>query len=51
MASSPIPEPKKLSHDDDVYCSDPSCAYCADLRLAQEQWKKAQEERHHSDAA
>jgi hypothetical protein len=43
MASSPIPQPNKPEpHDDDVYCSDPNCTYCADLRLAQAQWKQAQ---------
>jgi hypothetical protein len=37
MASSLIPN--EPSHDDDVYCSDPNCAYCADPTIAQEQWK------------
>jgi hypothetical protein len=53
MASSPIPQPNKLeTHDDDFYCSDPTCAYCKDLRVTQEQWKLAQEEeRKRADAA
>jgi hypothetical protein len=33
-----------VSHDDDFYCADPSCAYCKDLRVAEEQWKKVQAE-------
>jgi hypothetical protein len=31
-------------HDDDIYCSDSNCPYCKDLREAEEQWKRAQEE-------
>jgi hypothetical protein len=31
-------------HDDDIYCADPNCVYCKDLRVAEQQWKKAQEE-------
>lgn len=44
MASLPFSGPNmSVSHDDDLYCSDPDCAYCKDLR-AEEQWKKAREE-------
>jgi hypothetical protein len=31
-------------HDDDIYCSDPDCSYCRDLRMAEEQWKRTQAE-------
>ena len=52
MASSPVPQPNKhVLHDDDIYCSDPECPYCADLRLAEEQWKRQREEQHNADAA
>jgi hypothetical protein len=45
MAISPFPQPKMpVSHDDDIFCSDPNCPYCRDLRVAQEEWKKAQKE-------
>jgi 5-methylcytosine-specific restriction endonuclease McrA len=41
MASSPVPEHHKPEpHAGNVYCSDPTCLYCADLRLAEVQWKK-----------
>jgi hypothetical protein len=39
---------KAVSHDDDVYCADPRCAYCKDLRVAQ--WKKAQKEERRAQA-
>ena len=32
------------SHDDDIYCSNPNCPYCEDLRVAEEQWKMAKQE-------
>jgi hypothetical protein len=35
---------KAVSHDDDVYCADPRCVYCKDLRVAEEQWKRAQKQ-------
>jgi len=44
MASSPIPQPNKIeTHDDDFYCSDLTCVYCKDLRMAEEQWRREQE--------
>ena len=49
MASSPIPEPSKTDTHDSFYCSDPNCPYCADLRSAQTQWKRQQEQK--DDAA
>jgi hypothetical protein len=53
IESSPLSLPtKSVSHDDDIFCSDPNCLYCKDLRVAQEQWMKAQVEgRHRADAA
>jgi hypothetical protein len=45
MASLPFSRPNKnVSHDDDLYCSDPNCPYCKDLALAEELWKRAREE-------
>jgi hypothetical protein len=45
MQSQPLSHgPKGVSHDDDVYCADPRCAYCKDLRVAEERWKRAQKE-------
>jgi len=50
MATSPLSQPNKgVSHDGDLFCSDPDCSYCKDLRVAQEQWRK--EERKRADAA
>jgi len=50
MATSPLSE--RDLHDDDFYCSDRNCSYCRDLRVAEEQWKRAQEEqRKRADAA
>jgi hypothetical protein len=53
MESSPLSRPTTgVSHDDDIYCSDPNCPYCEDLRVALEQWNRAQEEgRYRADAA
>jgi len=53
MASSPISQLNmRGSHDDDIYCADPNCPYCKDLRVAEEQWKRAREEaRERADAA
>jgi len=46
MQSQPLSHgPKSVSHDDDVYCADPRCAYCKDLRVAEERWKRAQKEK------
>jgi hypothetical protein len=44
-SSSPVPKPDKPeNHTEHVlhalYCSDPDCAYCKDLRAAEEQWKR-----------
>jgi hypothetical protein len=47
-----FPQPSQPdSHDDDVYCSDPNCPYCQDLRLAEQQWRREQEEQKRSDSA
>jgi hypothetical protein len=43
MASSSVPEPNKSDTHDPLYCSDPNCSYCDDLRSAQVQWKREQE--------
>ena len=50
MASSPVTQPHNQD-EDNVYCSDPNCPYCADLRQAEEHWKKDREQRERSDAA
>jgi hypothetical protein len=50
MASSPFPEPKK-SDLHSLFCSDPNCPYCADLRSAETQWKREQEQNKRTDAA
>ena len=45
MESTPLSQASKaVAHDDDLYCSDPSCAYCKDLREAEEQWKRVHAE-------
>jgi hypothetical protein len=56
MASSPVPESNKSGTDTEhvlhaLYCSDPDCAYCKDLRAAEEQWKRQREEQNNADAA
>jgi hypothetical protein len=45
MATSPLSQPNQRDlHAGNLYCSDPNCRYCTDLRIAQAQWKKAQQE-------
>jgi len=44
-SSSQVPESKQSeSHTEHVlhllYCSDPDCAYCKDLRAAEQQWER-----------
>lgn len=34
---------EQITYDDDFYCGDANCPYCADLRAAFDQRKKAQE--------
>jgi hypothetical protein len=34
------PQKKQLPHPGTMYCSDPNCEYCKELRQAQEQLKK-----------
>jgi hypothetical protein len=52
MASSPVPESSKAEDNTHaLYCSDPSCPYCKDLRAAEQHWKREREERQKTDAA
>jgi len=55
-SSSPVPESNTPeTHTEHVlhalYCSDPDCAYCKDLRAAEQQWKRERDEKKNADAA
>jgi hypothetical protein len=49
-SSSQVPEANKPETPTEhvlhaLYCSDPDCAYCKDLRAAEQQWKREQEQK------
>jgi hypothetical protein len=55
-SSSRVPDKQSESRTEHVfhllYCSDSDCAYCKDLRAAEQQWKREQfDEKKKADAA
>jgi hypothetical protein len=55
-SSSQVPESKQPENRTEHFlhllcCSDPDCAYCKDLRAAEQQWKRERDEKKNADAA
>jgi hypothetical protein len=49
-SSSQVPESKQSESRTEhvlhaLYCSDPECAYCKDLRAAEQQWEREGDEK------
>lgn len=53
-SSSPSPESSKSENHTErvlraLYCTDPECPYCTDLRAAEQQWKSERDEQKNAD--